>query len=133
MRKQPAPIPLEPARLVGLVERYLDAFNRGDVDAVLALYHPRATMEDPVGYTPAKGHRAIGEVYRGGFRQGVTIAPDGAVRCTGRAVAFPVVARTATATLQSVNVFEVGPDGRIEKMRAYWGPYNVIGSISVRG
>jgi len=129
----PVPIAHDPARLVELVGRYLEAFNRSDVDAVLALYHPRATMEDPVGYTPAKGHRAIGDVYRSGFRQGVTIVPDGAVRCTGQAVAFPVVARTATATLQSVNVFEVGRDGRIERMRAYWGPYNVIGSISVRG
>jgi steroid delta-isomerase len=124
---------LGPAQLVDLVERYVSAFNAGDVDAILSYYHPRATMEDPVGYAPARGRQAIGAVYRGGFRQGVTIALDGAVRCAGHAVAFPVVARTPTATLHSVNIFELGNDGLIERMRAYWGPYNVVGEISVRG
>lgn len=134
-RRAPKPPAFEhaPALLVDLVERYVAAFNRGDVEAVLALYHPKATMEDPVGYTPARGHRAIGEVYGGGFRQGVALESDGAIRCTGRAVAFPVTARTSGATLQSINVFDVGPDGRIERMRAYWGPHNVVGSIAVRG
>jgi steroid delta-isomerase len=122
-----------PALLVDLVGRYVAAFNRGDLETVLALYHPKATMEDPVGYGPAQGRRAIGEVYAGGFRKGVMLEPDGAIRCTGRAVAFPVTARTSGATLQSINVFDVGPDGRIERMRAYWGPHNVVGSIAVRG
>lgn len=128
-----APTALAPERMVELVARYVSAFNRGDVDGVLALYHPRATMEDPVGYTPARGHRAIADVYAGGFRQGVTIVLDGAIRCAAGSVAFPVVARTPQATLQSVNVFDLAPDGRIERMRAYWGPYNVVGEISVRG
>lgn len=134
-RRAPKPPAFEhpPALLVDLVSRYVAAFNRGDLETVLALYHPEATMEDPVGYSPAQGLRAIGEVYAGGFRQGVVLEPDGAVRCTGRSVAFPVTARTSGATLQSINVFDVGPDGRIERMRAYWGPHNVVGSISVRG
>ncbi|MEZ4334325.1 MAG: nuclear transport factor 2 family protein [Myxococcota bacterium] len=122
-----------PEQMVELVARYVSAFNRGDVEAIVSLYHPRATMEDPVGYTPARGHRAIGTVYQGGFRQGVTIVLDGAIRCAGGSVAFPVVARTPQATLQSVNVFDLSPDGRIERMRAYWGPYNVVGEIAVRG
>ena len=130
---KPAAFEHAPTLLVDLVERYVAAFNRGDVEAVLALYHPKATMEDPVGYTPARGHRAIGEVYGGGFRPGVLLESDGAIRCTRRAVAFPVTARTSGATLQSINVFDVGPDGRIERMRAYWGPHNVVGSIAVRG
>lgn len=129
----PARAALAPAQMVELVARYVSAFNRGDVESVLALYHPRATMEDPVGYTPARGHDAIGTVYQGGFRQGVTIVLDGAIRCAGGSVAFPVVARTPQATLQSVNVFDLAPDGRIERMRAYWGPYNVVGEIPVRG
>ena len=118
---------------VELVARYIAAFNRGDVEAILAFYHPRATMEDPVGYKPAKGHTAIRAVYAGGFRQGVTLALDGAVRAAAGAVAFPVEARTATARLWSVNVFDLSDDGLILRMRAYWGPSNVEGEISVRG
>ena len=118
---------------VELVARYIAAFNRGDVEAILAFYHPRATMEDPVGYKPAKGHAAIRAVYAGGFRQGVTLALDGAVRAAAGAVAFPVEARTATARLWSVNVFDLSDDGLILRMRAYWGPSNVEGEISVRG
>lgn len=118
---------------IELVARYIAAFNRGDVEAILAFYHPRATMEDPVGYKPAKGHTAIRAVYAGGFRQGVTLALDGAVRAAAGAVAFPVEARTATARLWSVNVFDLSDDGLILRMRAYWGPSNVEGEISVRG
>ncbi len=118
---------------VELVAHYISAFNRGDVEAILSFYHPRATMEDPVGYEPAKGHAAIRAVYAGGFRQGVTLALDGAVRAAPGAVAFPVEARTATARLWSVNVFDFSDDGLILRMRAYWGPSNVEGEISVRG
>lgn len=128
-----ASAPLTPQQMVALVDRYMAAFNRGDVEAVLELYHPKGTMEDPVGYTPAKGHRAIGAVYAGGFRQGVQIRLDGQVRCAERALAFPVVARTAKATLFAVNVFDLSGDGRIASMRAYWGPHNVVGEIAVRG
>jgi steroid delta-isomerase len=120
-------------QMVELVARYVSAFNRGDVEALLSFYHPRATMEDPVGYTPASGHGAIRAVYAGGFRQGVTIALDGAVCAATGAVAFPVEARTATAKLWSVNVFDLSEDGLILRMRAYWGPSNVEGEISVRG
>jgi len=86
-----------------------------------------------VGHAVAKGHRAIGAVYAGGFRQGVQIGLDGAIRCASGALAFPVEARTSKATLFAVNVFEFSPDGRITAMRAYWGPYNVSGEIAVRG
>ncbi len=120
-------------QMVELVARYIAAFNRGDLAAILAFYHPRATMEDPVGYAPAKGHAAIRAVYAGGFRQGVTLALDGAVRAAQGAVAFPVEARTPTARLWSVNVFDLSDDGKILRMRAYWGPSNVEGEVSVRG
>lgn len=120
-------------QMVELVARYIAAFNRGDVEAILSLYDPRATMEDPVGYKPAKGHAAIRAVYAGGFRQGVTLALDGAVRAATGAIAFPVEARTPTAKLWSVNVFDLSEDGLILRMRAYWGPSNVEGVISVRG
>ena len=118
---------------IDLVARYIAAFNRADVEAILSFYHPRATMEDPVGYEPAKGHASIRAVYAGGFRQGVTLALDGAVRIAADAIAFPVEARTATAKLWSVNVFDLSQDGLILRMRAYWGPSNVEGAISVRG
>jgi len=120
-------------QMVELVARYVAAFNRGDVDGIVGFYHPRGVMEDPVGHAPAKGHRAIGAVYAGGFRQGVTIALEGPVRCAVGALAFPVVARTPSARLWSVNVFELAEDGKILRMRAYWGPSNVEGAIGVRG
>jgi hypothetical protein len=32
-----------------------------------------------------------------------------------------------------VNVFDLSDDGKILRMRAYWGPSNVEGEVSVRG
>ena len=41
---------------------FLDAFNRADVEALVALYEPNALLV--TGQGPALGHDAIGEAYR---------------------------------------------------------------------
>jgi len=41
---------------------FLDAFNRADVEALVALYEPNALLV--TGQGPALGHDAIGQAYR---------------------------------------------------------------------
>jgi uncharacterized protein (TIGR02246 family) len=48
------------AGLEGTVEAFFDAFNRGDLDAIMALYEPKATMVPQPGQT-AEGLVAIRE------------------------------------------------------------------------
>jgi len=120
------------ADLRAIVERYIAAYNARDTAAILDLYDRRATMSDPIGLPPAVGHAAIAELYRMGFDMGVTIAPDGAVRCAGNSVAFPLVASSPSSQLHVIDVFDFGRNGKIAQMRAYWGPDNLVGELAIR-
>jgi steroid delta-isomerase len=115
-----------------LVERYISAYNARDTAAILALYDPKAKMEDPIGLPPAVGHAAIGALYQMGFDMDVTIGHDGAVRIAGNEVAFPLIASSPTSRLDVIDVFEFGPGDKIVRMRAYWGPDNLQGDLAVR-
>mgnify|MGYP000252020480 CR=1 FL=1 len=134
--KKSAPKPvvpsLTPTEKREIVERYIAAYNSRNIPAILALYAPRATMEDPIGLPPAVGHKAIAGLYQMGFDMGVTVAHDGAVRLAGNAVAFPLIASSPTSRLEVIDVFDFGRDGKIEHMRAYWGPDNLQGDLAVR-
>lgn len=134
--KARAPKPVVPSLTAAekreVVERYIAAYNSRDIPAILALYSPRATMEDPIGLPPAVGHKTIAGLYQMGFDMGVTIAHDGAVRLAGNAVAFPLIASSPTSRLEVIDVFDFGRDGKIEHMRAYWGPDNLQGDLAVR-
>lgn len=115
-----------------IVERYIAAYNARDTAGILALYAPKATMEDPIGLPPAVGRKAIAGLYQMGFDMGVTIAHDGEVRLAGNAVAFPLLASSPTSKLYVIDVFDLGRTGKIERMRAYWGPDNLEGDLAVR-
>lgn len=110
---------MERSRKREIAERYVAAYNAHDIDAMLALYAEGGTMEDPVGSPVAEGREAIAARYREGFEMGVTIELDGAIRCAGESVAFPL--RTATEPrIFIIDVFDLDSDGRIQRMRAYW-------------
>jgi steroid delta-isomerase len=134
--KKSTPKPFVPILSAGekreIVERYIAAYNRRDTAAILALYDPKAMMEDPIGLPPAVGHTAIAGLYQMGFDMGVTISHDGAVRLAGNEAAFPLLASTPTSKLHVIDVFEFGRGGKIVRMRAYWGPDNLEGDLAVR-
>ena len=134
--KKAAPKPVAPsltaAEKRAIVERYISAYNGRDTAAILALYAPKATMEDPIGLPPAVGPKAIAGLYQMGFDMGVTIALDGEVRLAGNAVAFPLVASSPTSKLHVIDVFDFDRSGKIAQMRAYWGPDNLEGDLAVR-
>ena len=118
--------------LRAIVSRYIAAYNARDAQSILALYDAKATMSDPIGLPPAVGHKAIGGLYQMGFDMNVSIAHDGAVRCAGSSVAFPLIATSPTSRLEVIDVFDFGRNGKIVQMRAYWGPDNLQGDLAVR-
>lgn len=134
--KNAAPRPVVPVLTAdqkrAIVARYVAAYNARDTATILSFYDPRATMSDPIGLPPAKGHKAIGELYKMGFDMNVSIAPDGAIRCAGNSVAFPLIASSPTSRLDVIDVFDFGKNGKIVEMRAYWGPDNLVGDLAVR-
>ena len=120
------------AELRSIVSRYIAAYNARDAQSILALYDAKATMSDPIGLPPAVGHKAIAGLYQMGFDMNVSIAHDGAVRCAGSSVAFPLIATAPTSRLEVIDVFDFGRNGKIVQMRAYWGPDNLQGDLAVR-
>ena len=120
------------AEMRSIVSRYIAAYNARDVATILSLYDAKATMSDPIGLPPAVGHKAIAGLYQMGFDMNVMIADDGAVRCAGSSVAFPLTASSPTSRLEVIDVFDFGRNGKIVQMRAYWGPENLQGDLAVR-
>lgn len=123
---------MDAAAKIKLAEDYISAYNAADLGAMLALYAPDASMEDPVGSEPARGVEAISALYRLGFEMGVKLELEGPVRCAGNALAFAMCARTARGRLYIIDVFDLTPAGRIARMRAYWGPENLVGEMDLQ-
>lgn len=119
-------------QLRAIVSGYVAAYNARDVQSIIALYDPKATMSDPIGLPPAVGHKAIAGLYQMGFDMNVSIAHDGAIRCAGSSVAFPLIASSPSSRLEVIDVFDFGSNGKIVQMRAYWGPDNLTGDLAVR-
>src|SRR5262249_45064851 len=122
---------MDAAARIKLAHDYVAAYNAADLGAVLALYAPDATMEDPVGSEPARGVEAISALYRLGSAMGVQLELEGPVRCAGNSVAFAMVGRTARGRLYIIDVFDLTPAGKIGRMRAYWGPENLVGEMDL--
>lgn len=49
-----------------VVQKWVDAFNRADINALAGLYHPDA-INHQVAESPVKGREAIREMFASGF------------------------------------------------------------------
>jgi len=116
---------MENATLQKAVQMYVEAFEKADLDIVRKLYAVDATVEDPVG-TPARhGIEKIIEFYKAGFGMGMKLKLIGKPRCAGNSVAFSFDAVMKNMTISPIDVFDLNADGKVQHMRAYWGPENV--------
>lgn len=122
---------MDAAGKIKLVESYVAAYNAADLGAILELFAPDASMQDPVGAEPQRGAEAIGALYRLGFEMGIQLELEGPVRCAAHAVAFAMCARTEKGRLYIIDVFDLSLAGKIQRMRAYWGPENQIGEMDL--
>jgi len=108
------------------IERYVDAFTRGDKDGYLSLFAPDGTVEDPVGSDVCRGPVEIA-----GFWDGVrNLTPTielrlvGTPRVAGGEAAFAMQALPelgdAKMVVDIIDVMSFDDDGRITSLRAYW-------------
>ena len=116
---------METAALHKAVEKYVEAFEKADLDIVRQLYAEDAMLEDPAGSPPRHGIEKILEFYKAGFAMGMKLKLDGKPRCAGNSVAFAFDAIMKNMTISPIDVFELNADGKIQHMRAYWGQENV--------
>lgn len=108
-----------------VVESYVEASNRNDKQAVLALFAPDAVWHDPVGAPPHVGHDGVGAF----FEQARTMADRLEMRirdviaCGSEAAALLEIEATigdGGMILDVVETFELDEEGRIRLMKAYW-------------
>ena len=113
------------------LQAYIDAFNRVDPDAIVALYAEDATVEDPVGSPPKVGRQAIAEFYAYAIRSGAKLklaAPIRGSHGNSAAMAFDVELnmpqgdKTARAVIRVIDVMTFTEAGQFSSMRAFWGP-----------
>lgn len=108
-----------------LVNNYVEAFEKADMDLIRAIYADDATVEDPVGSEPIQGIEAICEFYTQGFAAGAKLSLTQPIRVAGNSVAFAFAVKLGDMTINPIDVFEVNAAGKVQRMRAYWGPQNM--------
>ena len=109
------------------MQAYIDAFNRVDVEAIIALYADDATVEDPVGKEPLVGKQKIADFYRYAIQTGAKLslaAPIRASHGNSAAMAFDVklTMPQGKAIIRVIDVMTFNAQGKFASMRAYWGP-----------
>lgn len=109
----------------GIVDRYVEAFDKGDETIIRDIYADDAVLEDPVGSDVKQGIEAIVEFYRQGFASGAKLKLTQPVRVAGNTVAFAFDVVLDDMTISPIDVFEINGDGKIQSMKAYWGPENI--------
>ena len=77
--------------IVALVEAYVDAVGRQDVEAAVEVFAEDAVVDDPVGEGHNVGHDQIREFLRQWFSVGFTARLDGPVGVHGSFAAFRYV------------------------------------------
>jgi steroid delta-isomerase len=115
--------------MTAAVHGYVDAFARGDVDAVVALFAPDASVEDPIGSPPRIGHAAIRAFYRDSMATGARLELAGPIRIAAAHAAFAMQVRLhfngQDLAIDVIDTFAFDPAGRITAMHAYFGPTNM--------
>lgn len=116
---------MEASLLVKAVHGYIEAFEKGDINLIRNLYAENATLEDPVGSPTRQGIEQILEFYKPALQKGMKLKLVGKPRCAGNSVAFEFEATMPGMMISPIDVFELNTEGKIERMRAYWGMENL--------
>ncbi len=112
------------------MQEYIDAFNRVDVEGIIALYADDASVEDPVGTEPKVGIEAISEFYRMAIKTGAKLklsAPIRASHGNAAAMAFEVHLDLGEGpvVISVIDVMSFNARGQFSSMKAYWGPQDI--------
>ncbi|MFG2244300.1 nuclear transport factor 2 family protein [Spirillospora sp. NPDC048823] len=108
------------------LQTYVDAFNAGDAQAIVALYAADAVVEDPVGNPPITGHAAIGEFYTNAIAGGAKLSLDAPIRGShGDRAAMAFTVDIPGMKIRAIDVMTFGSDGKITRMDAHWGPDDI--------
>jgi len=108
------------------LQAYIDGFNAGDADAIMALFADDAVVEDPVG-SPLKSRAEFEQFIRQGVRFGAKLALAAPIRGShGKAAAMAFIVSYDNGknriTTNSLDVMTFDSAGKIVAMQGYWAP-----------
>jgi steroid delta-isomerase len=111
--------------------RYAKGLSDGDTGALVALFAPDGTLEDPIGTAPHLGHEAIARFFDQGFAATggrILFRPEGDVRINGPHAACAFIATCDRADppfeVDTLDIARFDEHGRIASMVAIVGPSN---------
>ncbi|MEH6580480.1 MAG: nuclear transport factor 2 family protein [Halioglobus sp.] len=111
---------------IAVVHQYVAAFETADMNIIREIYADDAIVEDPVGTDVHVGIEAVCGFYEGALSSGAKLALTGTPRCSGNAVAFTFQVVMPGMAIEVIDVFEFDESGKVNSMKAYWGPENVV-------
>ena len=105
-----------------LIETYVGAVGRQDLDAVLAVFAADVHQEDPIGTPPNVGIDAVRGFFERSFAMPFSAELTGPVLVTGDHAAFhftiTVPLGEETMTVRVIDQIRVDGEGRIAELRA---------------
>lgn len=110
---------------VAVVNRYVEAFDKADMNIIRDIYASDAVVEDPVGTDLHVGIEAVCAFYEGALSSGAKLVVTGPVRSAGNTAAFPFQVKMGEMSIDIIDIFEFNDEGKIISMKAYWGPDNM--------
>lgn len=117
------------ARHQQIVQAYARGWNDGDAAALLTLYNPDATLEDPVGTLVNRGLDAIRTVFERGVAMKARVEITGPVSSAGSLIAFPlavyVVMDGKPCRIDAVDLFRLDDNNKIIEHRAIFNAANI--------
>ncbi len=116
---------MEASDKIAMVHKYVEAFEKQDMDIIREIYADDAIVEDPVGTDLHVGIEAVCTFYEGALNSGAKLALSGEPRCSGNAVAFPFQVIMPGAVIDIIDVFEFNDNGKVNSMKAYWSGDNM--------
>ncbi len=108
-----------------VVDNYVEAFAKADITMIDAMFADDATVEDPVGTDVKAGKEAILAFYHQAFEYGAKLERTEPIRVAGNSVAFVFDVVMGDTRISPIDVFELNAEGKVQSMRAYWGPENM--------
>jgi steroid delta-isomerase len=105
-----------------------------DPEAVVRLFAPEGTIEDPVGNPPHVGRDGVGEMFKAAFDaaaegSSLDFRVDGHISVAGRVAVAPLLVDwhgpKRTKRIRAVDVIEFDERCRITSVKAYWGASDV--------
>ena len=108
-----------------VVDSYIEAFEKADIEIIKSIYAEDATLEDPVGTEQKQGLAAICDFYNAAFAGGAKLELTDRPRCAGNSVAFPFTVTVGEMKIHPIDVFELNDHGKVQHMRAYWSADNM--------